>query len=76
MKSLMTFAATLCLVVVWVLALPEASALAPTPQLPEANNSLTVPIMLAVVVLCLVIGVVLRAFSKPAAELSLNQRTK
>jgi hypothetical protein len=32
--------------------------------------------MFAVVVLCLVIGVVLGALSKPTAELSLNQRTK
>jgi hypothetical protein len=32
--------------------------------------------MFAAVVLCLVIGVVLRAFSEPTAELSLNQRTK
>ena len=76
MKSLMTFAATLCLVVVWVLALPEASALALTAQLQKTGSSLTVPIMVAVVVLCLVLGAVLRAFSKPPAELSLNQRTK
>ena len=34
------------------------------------------PIMSAVVVLCIVIGVVLQAFSKPPGELSLNQRTK
>jgi hypothetical protein len=32
--------------------------------------------MLGAVVVCLVIGVILRAFSKPPAELSLNQRTK
>ena len=76
MKSLMTFALTPCLAVVWVLALPEASALAPLPQASKTGNSLTVPIMLGVVVLCLAIGLVLRAFSKPTAELSLNQRTK
>ena len=76
MKSLRTFAVALCMVFVCVLALPEASALALSPQLPKAGSSLTVPIMLAAVVLCLVIGVVLRAFSKPSAELSLNQRTK
>jgi LPXTG-motif cell wall-anchored protein len=76
MKSLTTFAGTLCLAVVWVLLLPEASALALPAQLPKTGSSLTVPIMLGVVVLCLVIGVVLRAFSKPPAELSLNQRNK
>jgi hypothetical protein len=32
--------------------------------------------MPAAVVLCLVTGVVLQAFSKPPAELTLNQRTK
>jgi hypothetical protein len=76
MKSLMTFAGTLCLAVVWVLLLPEASALALPPQNPKTGSSLTVTIMLAAMVVCLVIGVVLRAFSKPAAELSLNQQTK
>ena len=76
MKSFTTFAATLCLAVVWVLLLPEASGLALAPQVPKTGSSLTVPIMLAAVGLCLVIGVVLRAFSKPPAELSLNQRTK
>jgi len=76
MKSFMTFAGTLCLAVVWVLLLPEASALALAPQVPKPGSSLIVPIMLAVVVLCLVLGVVLRAFSKPPGELSLNQRTK
>jgi len=77
MKSLRTFEGALCLAVLWVLALPEASALTLPLHLPKTSNSLTVPIMLAAVVLCLVIGVVLvRAFSKPPAELSLNQRTK
>jgi hypothetical protein len=76
MKSSMTFVGTLCLAVVWVLVLPEASALALSPQLPKTSSSLAVPIGLAAVVLCLVVGVILRAFSKPEAELSLNQRTK
>ena len=76
MKSLMTFAGTLCLASVWVLVLPEASALALTPKVPKTGGYLTVPIMLAVVAVCLVIGVGLRAFSKPPADLSLNQRTK
>jgi hypothetical protein len=56
--------------------LPEASALALAPQVPKTGSYLTVPIMLAVVAVCLVIGVGLRAFSKPPADLSLNQRTK
>ena len=76
MKSLMTFAGTLCLAAVWVLVLPEASALALPSQVPKTGSYLTVPIMLAVVAVCLVIGVGLRAFSKPPADLSLNQRTK
>ena len=76
MKSFMTFAGMLSLAVVWVLVLPEASAMTLSLHLPKTSNSLTVPIMFAAVVLCLVIGVALRAFSKPEAELSLNQRTK
>ena len=76
MKSFMTFAGTLCLGVVWLLVLPEASALALSPPAPKTGSSLAIPIMLAVVVLCLLMGVVLRAFSKPPGELSLNQRTK
>lgn len=76
MKSFMTFAGTFCLAVIWVLALPRASALTLPLHLPKTSNSLTVPIMLAAVLLCVVIGVVLRSFSKPPAELSLNQRTK
>ncbi len=75
MKSLMTCAYAFCIAAL-CLVVPEASALAVTPQVPKTGSSLTVPIMLAVVVLCLVIGVVLRAFSRPAAELSLNQQTK
>jgi hypothetical protein len=76
MKSLMTFAGTLGLALAWVLLLPEASALALPPQVPKTGSSLTVPIMLAAVAACLVIGVVLRAFSRPAAELSLSQKAK
>jgi hypothetical protein len=75
-KSFLTVAGTFCIAVIWVLALPEASASTLPLHLPKTGNSLTVPVMLAVVVLCLVIGVALRAFSKPEAELSLNQRTK
>jgi uncharacterized membrane protein len=75
MKSLMTCAYAFCVAAVCLVA-PEASALAVAPQVPKTGSSLTLPIMLAAVVLCLVIGVVLRAFSKPAAELSLNQQTK
>lgn len=76
MKSFMAFAVTICLATAWALILPEASALALSPQVPKTASSVTIPIMLAVVVLCLVFGVVLRAFSKPPGELSLNQRTK
>lgn len=76
MKSLTTFAGTLCLAAVWVLVLPEASALALPQQVPKTGSHLTVPIMLAVVAVCLVIGGGLRAFSKPPADLTLNLRTK
>ena len=75
MKSFTTFAGTLTLAVVWVLAVPETSAMTLPLHLPRTSNSLTVPIMLAAVVLCLGIGIGLRAFSKPEAELSLNQRS-
>ena len=75
MKSLMTCAGALCVAAVCLVA-PEAAALAVVPQVPKTGTSLTVPIMLAAVVLCLVIGVVLRAFSKPPADLGLTQRTK
>lgn len=75
MKSLMTCAGVLCVAAV-CLGEPEPSALAVASHVPKTGSSLTVPIMLAAVVLCLVVGVVLRAFSKPPGELSLNQRTK
>jgi hypothetical protein len=74
MKSFMTVAGTLCLAVVWVLALPEASAMTLPLHLPKTSNSLTVPIMLAAVAVCVLTGVTLRAFSKLEAELSPNQR--
>jgi hypothetical protein len=76
MKSFRTVAGALCLVVVSVLFLPEASALALSAEVPKTSSSLTIPIMLGAVAVCLVIGVILRAFSKPPAELSLDQRTK
>jgi hypothetical protein len=75
MKSLMTCAGALCVAAV-CLVVPNASALALVPKVPKTGSFLTVAIMFAAVVLCLVVGVVLRAFSKPPAELSLNQRTK
>jgi uncharacterized membrane protein YczE len=75
MKSLMTCAGVLCVAAV-CLVVPNASALAVAPQVAKHGSSLTIPIMLGAVVVCLVIGVMLRAFSKPEAELSLNQRTK
>jgi hypothetical protein len=74
MTSFKTFASTLCLAVVCLLDVPEASARELPNQLPKTASSLPVLIMFGL--LCLVIGVVLRAFSKPAAELSLNQPTK
>lgn len=75
MKSLMTCAGVVCVAAVCLI-LPEASALARVPQVPKIGGFLTITIMLVAVVLCLVIGVVLRAFSKPPTDLSLNQRTK
>lgn len=75
MKSFMTFAGALCVAAVCLL-VPEASALAAAPQVPKTGGFLTITIMLAAVVLCLVMGLVLRAFSKPPTDLSLNQRTK
>ena len=75
MKSFMTFAGALCVTAVCLLR-PEASALALTPQVAKTGSSLVVPVMIGAVVLCLVIGVALRAFSKPPGELRLNQRPK
>ncbi len=75
MTSLKGFASTLWLAVVSVVVPPEASALELPNHLTKGGISLPLLIVLGVVC-CLVIGVVLRAFSKPAAELSLNQPTK
>ncbi|HVN22119.1 MAG TPA: hypothetical protein VMU05_25255 [Dongiaceae bacterium] len=76
MKSLMTYAGTLCVAVFCLLA-PEASATALAPQFMRTGGFLAISVVLGVVVLCLVIGVVLvRTFSKSPSDLSLNQRTK
>jgi len=73
MKSLMTYAVVLCVVLVCLLA-PEALALAP--QFMRTGGFLPISAVLGIVASCFVIGVVLRAFSKPPTDLSLNQRTK
>jgi len=75
MKSFVTFAGALGVAVVCLLA-PKASALAVSAQFMKTGGFLPIAVVLGAVVLCLVIGVVLRAFSKPPGELSLNQRTK
>ena len=74
MKSLMTYAGVLCVALVCLLA-PEASALALAPQFMKTGGFVAISVVLGVVVACLVIGLVLRAFSKPPSDLSLNQRT-
>ena len=75
MKSYMTFAGALCAAVVCLLA-PEASALVLAPQFMKTGGFLAIAAVLGAVVLCLMIGVALRSFSKPPTDLSLNQRTK
>ncbi len=76
MKSLMTYAGAVCVVLFCLLA-PEASATALAPQFMKTGGFLAISVVLGAVVLCLVIGVVLvRAFSKSSSDLSLNQRTK
>ena len=75
MKSFMTCAGAICVAVFCLLA-PEASAMALAPQFMKTGGFLAISVVLGVVVLCLVIGVVLRAFSKSSSDLSLNQRTK
>jgi hypothetical protein len=75
MKSLMIFAGALGVVVVCLLT-PEASAVALSTQFMKTGGFLAIAAVLGAVLLCLVIGVVLRAFSRPPGELSLNQRTK
>jgi hypothetical protein len=42
----------------------------------RTGGFLPISVVLGVVAACLVIGVVLRAFSKPPSDLSLNQRRK
>ena len=74
MKSLMTFAGVLCIALVCLFA-PEA-ALALAPQFMKTGGFLPISVVLAIVAACLVLGLVLRAFSKPPTDLSLNQRTK
>ena len=75
MKSFMTFVGALGVAVVCFLT-PEASALALSAQFLKTGGSLAIAVVLGVAALCLVIGVVLRAFSKLPGELSLNQRAK
>ena len=75
MKSVMTCAGALCVAAFCLLA-PEASALTLAPQFIKSGGFLAISVVLGVVALCLVIGVVLRAFSRSSSDLSLNQRTK
>ncbi|HTS06912.1 MAG TPA: hypothetical protein VMP68_15135 [Candidatus Eisenbacteria bacterium] len=75
MKSFMTCAGAICVAVFCLLA-PEASAIALAPQFMKTGGFLAISVVSGVVVLCLVIGVVLRAFSRSSSDLSLNQRTK
>lgn len=75
MKSYLTFAGALCVAIVCLLT-PEASALAASAQFMKTGGFLAIAAVLGAVVLCLVIGVALRSFSKPPTDLSLNQRTK
>lgn len=75
MKSFVTFTGALAVAVVCLLA-PQASAFAVSAQFMKTGGFLAIAVVLGAVLLCLVIGVVLRAFSKPPGELSLNQRTK
>ena len=75
MKSFVTFTGALAVAVVCLLA-PQASALAVSAQFMKTGGFLAIAAVLGAVVLCLVIGVALRSFSKPPTDLSLNQRTK
>jgi hypothetical protein len=75
MKSLTTCVGALCVAVFCLLA-PEASAMALAPQFMKTGGFVAISIVLGAVALCLVIGVALRAFSKPPTDLSLNQRRK
>jgi hypothetical protein len=64
----MLFVAALCL-----LAVPAAAA-EPASLLPAGISSLTIFVTLAL--LCLLVGLGLRAFSKPPTDLSINQPKK
>jgi len=75
MKSLTTCAGPLCLAIVCLLA-PEASAMTLAPQFMKTGGFLAISVVLGAVALCLVIGVMLRAFSKPPSDLSLSQPRK
>ena len=75
MKSFLNFAGVLCVALACLL-VPEASAMALAPQFMKTGGFLAIAVVLGGVLLCLVIGVALRSFSKPSAELSLNQRKK
>jgi hypothetical protein len=57
-----------------LLAAPGISA-EPAHLLPAASIG-SLSIFIALALICLVIGLGLRAFSKPPSDLSLNQRTK
>jgi len=75
MKSYMTFAGALCVGVLCLLA-PEASALVQAPQFMKTGGFLAITPVLGAVLLCLVIGMALRSFSKAPRGLSINLRTK
>jgi hypothetical protein len=72
MKPFKLFATVLSLAVSCVLALPAAAEA--SNQGPKTISSLSIFVMLAL--LCLVIGLGLRAFSKPPTDLSINQTKK
>ena len=74
MRFVTTCGGALCAAV--CLLAPEASALALAPQFMKTGGFVPISVALGVVAVCLVIGLVLRAFSKPSSDLSLNQRTK
>lgn len=73
MKLFKTLFSALFVAILCLLALPLMAA-EPANLLPAGIGSLTIFITLAL--LCLAIGLGLRAFSKPPTDLSINQRTK
>ena len=75
MKSYLIFAGALCVAIVCLLT-PEASALPASAQFMKTDGFVAIAAVLGAVVLCLMIGMALRSFSKPPTDLSLNQRTK